>query len=331
MKKLFYVLLLQVVFVTISTAQVDPHSSQYYADALSLNPALTGIMDGPARITVGYRTQWANISPFNTALVSFDAVTNKNINYGVRISNLSAGNNIYNILNISGSLSYTGLKWGSEGFNQVSFGVQFGAINRRFNQANFQYGSQYSPVDGFDPSKQGEVLTNPQTTQFDLNFGAVYFDANPNHRANLFIGGAANHLTQPKDQFMNNLSNGKLPIRYVAHGGVKIKLNDRLSFVPNLLYMYQNGAEEKMAGGYFQIKVNALTDLLLGGNARWDDAATAYAGFQMNNFILGASADFTTSTLTRGVRNSNTFEITGTYLFKKKTTTPSVNFICPRL
>lgn len=329
MKKLFYVLLLQIAFIKISKAQ-DPHSSQYYSDALALNPALTGAIDGPARITAGYRTQWANISPFNTALISFDAVTSKNINYGLRISNLSAGNGIYNTSNVLGSLSYTGLRWGQQGYNQVSFGVQLGAINRRFKTADFQYGSQYSPIGGFDASKPGEVLANTQATQFDLNLGVLYFDANPAHHVNVFIGGAANHITEPKDQFMN-LSNGKLPIRYIGHGGARIRLSDKISFVPNLLYMVQGNAKEIMGGAYFQIKVNPLADLLLGGNARWDDAATAYAGFQVSNFILGVSADFATSTLTRGIRNSNTFEITGTYLFKKKIKTPSVNFVCPRL
>ncbi|MEO6498226.1 MAG: type IX secretion system membrane protein PorP/SprF, partial [Mucilaginibacter sp.] len=42
-------LLLQFGIVIKVQAQVDPHFSQYYANPLWLNPALTGVIDGDLR------------------------------------------------------------------------------------------------------------------------------------------------------------------------------------------------------------------------------------------------------------------------------------------
>ncbi|RYE11728.1 MAG: type IX secretion system membrane protein PorP/SprF, partial [Sphingobacteriales bacterium] len=41
-----------------SFAQTDPHFSQYYANPLYLNPALTGVIDGDYRATVNFKQQW---------------------------------------------------------------------------------------------------------------------------------------------------------------------------------------------------------------------------------------------------------------------------------
>jgi len=48
-------------------------------------------------------------------------------------------------------------------------------------------------------------------------------------KANLFLGFSANHLTQPEDPFITSGTNTKLPIRYTAHGGVRLRDLERAS------------------------------------------------------------------------------------------------------
>ena len=52
------VALLQLIMVNQLKAQIDPHFSQYYAYPLWLNPALTGVMNGEARINANYKDQY---------------------------------------------------------------------------------------------------------------------------------------------------------------------------------------------------------------------------------------------------------------------------------
>ena len=64
MKKIYAVVLL-ILSVGYSFAQ-DIHFSQYYASPLTLNPALTGLVNGAFRASFNYRNQWFNIPTLNT-------------------------------------------------------------------------------------------------------------------------------------------------------------------------------------------------------------------------------------------------------------------------
>ncbi|PSL49524.1 type IX secretion system PorP/SprF family membrane protein [Chitinophaga niastensis] len=337
MKRIFIVaiLLWSSLLPKLCVAQVDPHFSQYYAYPLWLNPALTGVIDGDYRISGDYRNQWANYGkPFSTAGISIDAATDKNIGVGLNVMNMSAGDAGYNYFSAMASISYTGVKFGRTKTSQLVFGINAGLINRRVDPAKFQTGSQYQPVIGYDPSiANGENVTTTKSNQFDAGAGVVYFDGNPNHMFNPFAGFAAAHLTQPKDPFASG-SNGiekTLPIRYLVHGGTKIKLNDAVSLTPTGLYMRQGNAEEIVAGVYAQLMVNPEFDLLVGGNYRFNDAAIPFAGFHFKSFTLGLSYDTNTSNMRRLVNGSQSFEVSLSFISRKRRVLNEEYFICPRL
>lgn len=313
-------------------AQVDPHFSQYYAYPLWLNPALTGVLDGDYRVSGNYRNQWTNYGKaFSTSGVSFDAATDKNIGVGVNILNLSAGDAGYNYLNAMASISYSGVKLGATGTTRVVFGVQAGIVNRKVDPAKFQTGTQWNPVIGFDPSiYNGENLNKTNSTAFDAAAGALFFDGNPNHRLNPFVGISASHLTQPEDPFVANDSRN-YPMRYLAHGGTKIRMTEELSLTPHGLYMRQGNAEEKVLGVYGQYAVNPEFDLLGGVTYRFDDSMIPFAGFHYKNFVLGLSYDANVSSLQRLVNGSNSFEISLSFISRKKRVLTEEYFICPRL
>src|ERR1035437_9240949 len=76
MKKIYAILLFAI--CTGFTYAQDIHFSQYYASPLTLNPALTGLVNGVFRASLNYRNQWFNIptqntiAPYQTYQASFD-------------------------------------------------------------------------------------------------------------------------------------------------------------------------------------------------------------------------------------------------------------------
>jgi len=312
-------------------AQVDPHFSQYYVYPMWLNPALTGTMETNWRVSAIYRNQWNNITnAFSTAGVSADINTEKNLCFGVNVMQQTAGNAGYKYFNAMGSISYTGVKFGNNGQHHISFALQFGALGRRFDPSKFQAGDQWVPVIGFNPTlPTADNLSRNSSTVFDVGTGISYFNASEENKVNVFGGISVAHLTQPEDPFIDANGKSKLPARYTFHAGARIFLSDVAYFVPNLLYMTQGNAQEKMVGGYFQLAAGAVNDVMLGVNYRFDDAVAPFAGFLFNNkFMVGLSYDVNTSTLGKLAKGSNAFELSITLLGDKRDN--SNYFKCPR-
>lgn len=313
-------------------AQVDPHFSQYYVYPAWLNPALTGAFDGDYRISGIYRTQWGNISsPYSTPGLSAEFTTNKNSNFGVSILNQTAGDGGYTYTTGYASYAYNGVRFGPSENHRIVMGIQIGVIRRQFNPDKLTFGDQWTPINGYNPGNATqEVLNRTNSTSFDAGAGILYFDATPGKKANVFGGFSASHLTRPDDHFAAE-SSAKIPVRYTGHAGVRLILNDIWSLTPNLLYLRQGNAEEKMAGAYLSLKAGPETDVLFGGNYRFEDAISPYIGFSHKNWVLGVSYDVNTSDLGKIAKASNSFEISLSYIGRKSTRTPEVEFVCPRL
>src|SRR6185503_8959112 len=109
---------------------------------------------------------------------------------------------------------------------------------------------------------------------------------------------SVSHLTRPDDQFSEK-GNARLPMRYTVHAGVRITLSDVLSLTPNILYLKQGTATEKMAGAYARLIAAPGTDVMLGANYRYKDALSPFVGFAHKNMVLGVSYDLNTSDLGR--------------------------------
>ncbi|WP_207494989.1 PorP/SprF family type IX secretion system membrane protein [Aridibaculum aurantiacum] len=335
---LFYFLLFTLVatlFVGVQPvrSQVDPHFSQYYVYPMALNPALTGAIDGDYRVTAIYRNQWSGISSaFATPGLSADFTTGKNLNIGMNVMNQSAARGAYNYLNGYVSLAYTGLRFGTNGNHQVALALSGGIINRRFNPSKFEYGEQWNASTGYNPAApSNDILNASSASTFDAGAGIAYFDGTPGKKANVFAGVSAFHLTTPTDPFSASGYDEKLPVRYAAHGGVKLAVADKFSLIPNVIYMRQGTAQEVMAGAYAQLSANEKTDLLLGANYRLGDAVSPFVGLYYQNMLLGLSYDVNTSNLGKMAGNASSFEISLSLFGKKKFTPERHHFICPRL
>lgn len=332
MKKILLSMFLLIVFHFKMNAQVDPHFSQYYVYPAWLNPALTGAIDGDYRASAIFRKQWGGIDGFSTSGISADMVTNNSFNVGAALMQQKAGVGGYTFLTGNLSLAYTGIKFDAAGLKRLVFAMQGGILDRRFDRSKFTLGDQWNPITGYNPSViSADILAKNISTVFDMGAGVLYYDASPFKKANVFIGFSAAHITQPEDPFTDGAIKSKLPVRYTLHGGIKFNINEALTIVPNLLYLRQGNAEEKMIGGYAQIKGNSYFDFLAGANYRVNDAVVTFVGFNYKNITMGLSYDVATSDLARNINNINSFELSLSCLFRKSKTLPSGNFVCPRL
>lgn len=312
-------------------AQVDPHFSQYYIYPQWLNPALTGVMDGDYRVAGIYRSQWANIdNGFSTIGAAAELATSKDINVGVGMFQQTAGTGGYKYFTPNVSIAYTGVKFGKQGYQHISFGLQVGMIDKRFDPSKFKFGDQW---DGTGPrNATADFLANPTQTNLDLGAGVLYFDATPNKKMNGFVGVSFGHITQPTDKFLNGVTEGsKIPVRQTLHGGIKINLSETVSITPNYLLMKQGTAHERMIGAYLQLKAGEGFDFLGGLNYRFNDAVVPFAGFYYKDFVLGLSYDVNTSDLSKIAGTTNGFELSLSFTGKKRRNLGEQPFVCPRM
>jgi type IX secretion system PorP/SprF family membrane protein len=313
-------------------AQSDPHFSGYYVYPSWLNPALTGVFDGSYRLSGIYRSQWGSVnSPFKTYGVAADVKTNSNINVGGSLLNQAAGDGGYNYTTAYGSASYTGVRLGDFEQHRIVFGLQAGFIQRKFDPAKLHYGDQWNPITGYNPANTtNDMITKTSSMTFDAGFGILYYNAQPGKKYNLFGGFSAMHLNRPADQF-SATGDARIPVRYTAHGGVRVQLSELFTLTPNVLYMRQGTAQEKMLGAFGSYKLSEETDLMLGANYRFKDAFALYTGFNYKNVMLGLSYDVNSSDLGKISRGSNSFELSISFIGRKKLKTPAGEFVCPRL
>ncbi|KQS34493.1 PorP/SprF family type IX secretion system membrane protein [Pedobacter sp. Leaf194] len=326
--KIYATMLLLSVFTLNLKAQTDPHFSQYYAYPLWLNPALTGVIDGDYRASVNFKQQWGALSnSFLTGGASFDVAPTKNFAFGATILNQRAGELDFNYLTALVSGSYR-LRFGLEGLQMVSFGLQAGFVNRSFDLSQGRFGNQFNPVSGYDGGLlSGETFSSTSSFVPDINAGIMYFDGNPNQNVNVFIGASAAHLNRPIERFSDNST--RTPIRFTGHGGARIRASEILDVVPNALVMYQGNTNEVSLGAYAQLMVNNQSNILFGGNYRIKDAAIAFVGLQFKNMVFGLSYDVNTSTFNRASNSNGGLELSISLIGRNGIIGP--NFFCPRL
>jgi type IX secretion system PorP/SprF family membrane protein len=323
-------IMLQLGAISQLKAQIDPHFSQYYAYPLYLNPALTGVINGDLRVNANFKNQYATINnAYQTGGLSLDYRPTEKVGLGFNVLNQAAGDIGYNYFAAYGSFGYA-ISVSNDGYKKVSFGVQAGVINRSFDPSKAQFGSQFNPGSGFDPSlPSNENFLNTNATIFDAGAGVFYYDGDPLHDANLFGGVSVAHLARSKDPFAVDGSSSKLPVRYTIHGGVRIKASELFDLIPHAIYMRQQKAEEKAVGAYSELKLPDDKGLIFGAMYRFKDAAIANLGYHVNSLIIGASYDFNTSALNRATSGQGGIELSISYVFRKHISEPEP--ICPRL
>lgn len=309
-------------------AQVDPHFTQYYAYPLWLNPALTGVIEGDYRVAGIYRRQLPGLySPMITQGITADLVLPHNFGIGITALNQGSMDAGYHYTNGYLSLSY---RLQLSKYEMLSSGFQIGLLNRRIDPGNFQFGNQFNPLLGYDPSlPSSEVFAHQSATSVDGGLGLMYFDGNPQKSMNPFIGISLYHPTQPNNYFISDATDNIIPMRFSVNAGIRLQMGKRAEIIPHAIFQQQGSVNEITAGLMCNLTIEDGKFLMLGSTYRLDDALSPGIGLHLNGLSIGFSYDINTSQLKTASSSNGGYELSISFTHPKKI--PETRFICPRL
>lgn len=311
----------------------DFHLSQYDAAPINFNPAMTGLFKGNLRIHGHYRTQWSAIAtkPYQTGIISADMpLKNKKLSLGIQIANFRAGTGNYNVFSPQLSAAYD-FKLDKNNNHHLSFGASLNAYQKSVDMNKLTFGDQFSPLNGggFNTSLPNNENTSTNSYFiFGANAGLIYYYGKESSRINPFVGVSFRHLNQPKESFFSQ--DNKLPMHMWFHGGCKVNINERISFLPKAILMNQKKARELTTTflvHYYLKKSDAY--LIFGPTYRNKDAAIVEGGLKYGKFTYLLSYDINTSSLKSVTNNRGGLELSVTWINRKLDPNPVKT--CPRM
>ncbi|MCB0515858.1 MAG: PorP/SprF family type IX secretion system membrane protein [Chitinophagales bacterium] len=348
LKKLL--LLCCVLFFVNDTQAQDIHFSQFYASPLTLNPAMTGMMQGCYRGAVNYRNQYADLAPYNTVSGSFDAAVLRGLigrradylGVGIMLFNDRAGYGLLNNFSVMGSVAYH-FAFDTQGKHRLSLGFQGGYVQKSIDFSKLTFENQFDGT-GFNTLlPNGESIEDYSFGYFDFRAGGLISSV-VNKQVSLYLGAAMFHLSEPTEQFLTNDNGGAntLDRRVVLHGGANLSLSRDISLVPNFIYMKQGPASEINVGALFGYQFagggnsyssrNNGSTFFLGLQYRVKDAFIPLIGLEYEDFRFGLSYDVNVSELKTATLGQGGVELSITYEMKcepqgRRTFPPAA---CPR-
>jgi len=326
-------------FILLPKAQSqDKHFTQFYASPLTLNPALSGAMEGSYRVGAIYRDQWRKVldNPIKTfslaADLRFDANRRKAnedaIGLGIMFFNDKVSVVDFSTTQIAVSLAYHK----SLGLNDdqfLSIGIQGGLTQRNVNYGSLNFHDEFNGTTGYTGATD-ELLPANNFSFPDLNAG-VNYTSKFSEEGRFFAGASIHHVLQPKVSFYEDPINntvkegGKLYPKINAQMSASIPFDrsNRVSIQPRLLAAMQGPHMEINAGTNFRFAMGQY-----GGSAlhfgTWArpvrndgafgfDAVVALFGLEIKSMLFGLSYDLNLNALQANQRQG-AFELSISYL-----------------
>lgn len=339
-KYLKYLYIIVFVFASYFTYAQDVHFTQYYANPLNINPALTGWFNGNCRVAANYREQWKTIGihPYSTYGISFEKqhyLYTEQINYGAAIVHDNSGDIELqtNMLVLSGSYLKSILDHNFQG------GIQIGIVNLGTNTEELTFDSQldFGEDDMFNQDISSGEGIDENIFYLSTNIGALW-SKQLSAKLTPMVGFAFYHLNRPNESLYDIKSaDTKVPIRSVFHANIAYKLSDAILLKPGIVYMNQRKATEILIGGNIEYSLDhKILDGFYGGtlfrygNGQNYDALAAIVGLKVMRFDVGLSYDINLSSLNAVTNNQGALEISVRYLCKSTKVT-KVKVSCDRL
>lgn len=292
----------------------DPQFSQYFASPMTLNPALTGNIEGSFRVAGNYRQQWWGVGdPFNTATISFE----KRILEG-RLSEydrLGVGVMAMTDNSLSGGLKSTYLSFSAafqKGLGEnhrLGVGFQGTYGNRVVDYSRLSFYNQFDR-DGFNLSlPSGENALASLKSYLDANMGLLY---NYEDETKLIYAGFSYfHLNKPKQSVLG--TDNRIQPRYTVHAGGSFLSGAVLRITVHALYQQQNKANSMSVGGAVGYDMGESGTFYLGSWYRFNDAFYPYISYAKSGLQVGVSFDMVTSGIKQALRKNGSIELSVIY------------------
>lgn len=338
MKKLFVLVCLGL-FMQSSNAQ-DNHFSQSFSAPVTLNPALTGLIEGGYRVSMIYRDQWRNIltdrlSSFaGIGEVRFGQEKKRNTSsdlYGIGI--IFGGDRVSqfdfntNQLGLSGAMHKSLDKKNRQ---YLSAGFKFGIVQKNINYENLTFQDQFNGVNDFDlPTR--ELLPPNNFGYFDMGAG-IHYSASISEVLRLYVGGSYDHLAAPNISFFSANSNAidtyeENPIdrKITGHLAIESQVTETFAFSPRVIFLNQGPHTKVQLGTNFKFDSSGADprSLNLGiwatgvqddGNAARLESVIAMIGFEVKGLQIGLSYENAIQDFADEYAGQGAFEISISYI-----------------
>lgn len=327
MKRILY-LAFMLLMPSYSAWAQDIHFSQFDQTPQLLNPGLTGVFAGDARVAANYRDQWGSIdNPYRTFAFNYDhrLFHNKwkkaSLAVGLAAFRDEAGDlglhTTSAVISISGTINLNKEQ-------SLTAGIQSGMLYRGINTAGMVWGNQYDGQNHDPTANSGEVDRFNAFVQPDVSLGIAWNfmgEEGFNHNKDLrfTVGTGLFHLNRPEQMFNLGVSDN-LHIKWTLHGNGLVGLGSGKSFaVPMVMFALQGPSTEFIFGGMYRYllkdaaKVTGFVRgaaISAGATYRWGDAITPMIMVELDRFALGVSYDVNVSGLTAASAYQGGLEIT---------------------
>lgn len=338
LRSLFYLLVL--LLCCISLQGQESQFSQFLANPLYLNPALTGSHSGSFRIMSNYRNQWSGPldKPFTTSSFGGD------VKYDLKNSgSYASGNDIvavgmqffsdrvalldYNTTQLSLTAAFHKIL--SKPSNQyLSLGLQLGLAQRGISYENLSFQDQFNGVDQYNQATRENLPANSVVTP-DLSLG-LHYSITPQKNNSYYLGIAYHHLNSPNISFFDRDQQTteeyeafNLKPRFTAHVGASYPYGDFTSIEPRAVFISQGIAQSFVLGSNLRYELNKTDgiDVHIGAWMRTNRGLTTWqpsdvilsAGFGKGGLLIGLSYDANILGLSANTFGANTIEISISY------------------
>jgi len=277
----------------------DIHYSQFFNSPLNLNPALTGIYNGDARLHANYKNQWSSVPvDYTSADLGADfklRTGNKGhfLGYGVLVNYDTAGDLNLGWTGANLFLSYS-LRLSDKSL--LTPGVTGGYYQRAYDQQNAITGSQWGGK-VVEPTNPTEALASDNINFLDLGIGLNYRWQKA-YRKFFDLGGSLLHINSPSQKFATDKSYTiDRPDRLSFYGMLNYEIHDDIDLLLNGLYSTQDEYQEIVANAQLKLYLGSTKDkaLYLGAGYRFDDAWYPMIALEMGQFYGGFSYDLNNS------------------------------------
>lgn len=318
----------------------DSQFSQFLANPLYLNPALTGSHSGSYRLIANYRNQWSGPldKPFTTTSAGGD------VKYDIKNSgSYASGNDIlavgmqfysdrvalldYNTTQLSLFTAFHKLL--SKSTNQyLSLGVQLGLAQRGINYENLSFQDQFNGVDQYDQATR-ETLPANSIVSPDLSLG-LHYSITPEKNRSYYLGAAYHHMNAPNISFFNKdqqtteeYERYNLNPRFTAHVGASYPYGDFTAIEPRAVFISQGIAQSLVIGSNIRYELSETDGIdthfglwmrsSKGLNTWHPTDVILSAGFGKGGLLIGLSYDANILGLSSNSFGANTIEISISY------------------
>lgn len=304
---------LMLVLAAASSKAQDFQISQYDQAPIMFNPANTGMLKyTDLRVAALYRTQWSSLSTsFNTFAMSFDMALDKRWGVGGIFVNNDAAS-VINTSNFLGSVAYQITDPNNTKY-MLTAGVQLGVLYKRLNVNEMIFDSQFDGFNFDNSINSMEQFDRFGKVMIDANMGISYKSTDRTKRINPFADFAVYNMTTPNESFISSVQS-RLPMRWMASGGARVEINEKLVIDPSVIWMRQRQAQQFLFNAIAQYEISGSPYQVIGGlSYRSSDAVIIHAGIRHNANIFRLSYDVNTSALSAYSNNRGALEFTMIY------------------